>query len=145
MPSSCWGWQCIWYINIFKHSFRNILKGSRQQITAFFIFFLYNRYEGHYLNSGVLLILNFYLEIVVPYVRTYLGVAWGFPGGYLGVSRGEPLLSPRQPPFFPRQMPFIGRANGYSATFIPEIEKKGINPQTGLVYTGRARIKRILF
>jgi len=75
----------------------------------------------------------------------FLGVTWGFPGGWLGVRRGKTLLSPRQLPIYPRQIPFIGRANGYSATFIPEIEKKGFNPQTGLVYTGRARIKRILF
>jgi len=27
MPSSCWGWRCIWYINIFEHSFRNIVIG----------------------------------------------------------------------------------------------------------------------
>jgi len=27
MPSSCWGWRCIWWLNIFEKYFRNIVIG----------------------------------------------------------------------------------------------------------------------
>jgi len=36
-----------------------------------------------------------------------LGVSWGFPGGYEGVRRGKPLVTPRNPSIKSLQFHFI--------------------------------------